>query len=105
MDVDVLDGDLLLALARQTGRGMVIGSRDASMIDHRGPTLESEKTAVLGCRCGRVRGTVTRAAPASVNRVICYCDDCQAFAHWLARADLLDAHGGTDIVQLAPASM
>lgn len=36
------------------------------------------------------------AAPATVNRVICHCDDCQAFAHHLRRADLLDAHGGPD---------
>ena len=40
----------------------------------------------------------------TVNRVICYCDDCQAFAHQLGRADLLDSNGGTDIVQVAPAS-
>jgi hypothetical protein len=40
-----------------------------------------------------------------VNRVVCYCDDCQAFAHQLGRADLLDAHGGSDIVQVAPASL
>jgi hypothetical protein len=40
-----------------------------------------------------------------VNRVICYCDDCQAFAYQLGRADLLDDHGGTDIVQVAPASL
>jgi hypothetical protein len=76
------------------------------MIDnYRRRKSQGGKPAMLGCRCGQVRGTVTGAAPASVNRVICYCDDCQAFAHWLARADLLDAHGGTDIVQLAPASL
>jgi hypothetical protein len=40
-----------------------------------------------------------------VNRVVCYCDDCQAFAHQLGRADLLDAKGGSDIVQVAPASL
>jgi hypothetical protein len=40
-----------------------------------------------------------------VNRVVCYCDDCQAFLHHLDRADLLDSHGGTDIVQVAPASL
>jgi hypothetical protein len=34
---------------------------------------------------------------------MCYCDDCQAFLHHLGRLDLLDAHGGTDIVQVAPA--
>jgi hypothetical protein len=40
-----------------------------------------------------------------VNRVVCYCDDCQAFAHQLGRVDLLDARGGTDIIQVAPASL
>jgi hypothetical protein len=61
--------------------------------------------AELRCRCGEVRGSVTNSSPRTVNRVICYCDDCQAFAHHLGRADLLDAHGGTDIVQVAPASL
>ena len=37
--------------------------------------------------------------------MVCYCDDCQAFLHQLGRADLLNAEGGTDIVQLAPASL
>ena len=40
-----------------------------------------------------------------MNRIVCYCDDCQAFLHHLGRADLLDAHGGTNIVQVAPASL
>jgi hypothetical protein len=59
----------------------------------------------LRCRCGEVRGWVADASPRAVNRVVCYCDDCQAFAHHLGRADLLDPHGGSDIVQLAPASL
>ena len=59
----------------------------------------------LRCRCGEVHGRVTNAAPSTVNRVVCYCDDCQAFAHHLHRADLLDAHGGTDVVQVAPAAL
>jgi hypothetical protein len=59
----------------------------------------------LRCRCGEVRGFVVDAGPRTVNRIVCYCDDCQAFAHRIGRADLLDAHGGTDIVQLAPASL
>ena len=59
----------------------------------------------LRCRCGEVRGLVTDASPQTVNHVVCYCDDCQAFAHQLGRADLLDAQGGSDIVQLAPASL
>jgi hypothetical protein len=59
----------------------------------------------LRCRCGNVRGRVTDASATTVNRVVCYCDDCQAFLHHLGRADLLDAHGGTNIVQVAPSSL
>jgi hypothetical protein len=65
----------------------------------------TDAKAELRCRCGEVQGTVTNATPKASNRVICYCDDCQAFAHYLGRADLLDASGGTDIVQVAPAAL
>jgi hypothetical protein len=61
--------------------------------------------AELRCRCGEVYGQVKNASSATANRIVCYCDDCQAFAHYLHRADLLDAHGGSDIVQVAPASL
>ena len=63
------------------------------------------KQVELRCRCGQVSGIVTDASQRTVNRVVCYCDDCQAFAHQLGRADLLDAKGGSDIVQVAPASV
>jgi hypothetical protein len=59
----------------------------------------------LRCRCGEVRALVTAASRRTINRVVCYCDDCQAFAHQLGRADLLDSQGGSDIVQVAPASL
>lgn len=59
----------------------------------------------LHCRCGEVRGRVAHASPRTSNRVVCYCDDCQAFLHHLGRADLLDAHGGTDIIQVALGSV
>ena len=61
--------------------------------------------ARFSCRCGAVRGQVSGVAPHKVNRVVCYCADCQAYAHQLGRADLLDAKGGSDIVQIAPAAM
>jgi len=61
--------------------------------------------AELHCRCGAIQGRVKNASPRTVNRVVCYCDDCQAFLHHLGRADLLDANGGTDIIQVAPASL
>lgn len=63
------------------------------------------KEVEMRCSCGEVVGLVTNASPQKVNRVVCYCDDCQAFAHQLGRADLLNAKGGTDIVQVAPASL
>jgi hypothetical protein len=63
------------------------------------------RNARLSCSCGEVRGLVTAVSPNTVNRVVCYCDDCQAFLHHLGRAELLDAQGGTDIIQIAPASL
>lgn len=37
------------------------------------------------------------------NRMICYCHDCQAFARFLGRPEaVLDAQGGSEVVQTAP---
>ncbi|MEO8183926.1 MAG: DUF6151 family protein [Deltaproteobacteria bacterium] len=63
------------------------------------------QTIELRCRCGQVEGSVSKASPQTVTRVLCYCDDCQAFLHYLGRSELLDAHGGTDIIQIAPAHL
>ena len=54
----------------------------------------------LRCRCGHVHGTASGIAPSSGFRLVCYCKDCQAFASFLGRADVLDAAGGTDIFQM-----
>ena len=56
----------------------------------------------LQCRCGRVRGAAREVSPSAGLRFVCYCTDCQAFAHFLDRADVLDAAGGTDIFQMPP---
>jgi hypothetical protein len=58
--------------------------------------------ANFSCRCGMVGGHLADASPPYVNHAICYCGDCQAFAHCLGRPDLLDSRGGSDIVQVAP---
>ena len=63
------------------------------------------KDIELACRCGEVHGVLRDAAASNVNRVVCYCDDCQAFLHHLGRSDILDAFGGTDIVQAAPSAV
>jgi len=57
----------------------------------------------LRCRCGRMRGVATSVSPSSGLRFVCYCRDCQAFARFLDRADVLDPAGGTDIFHMPPA--
>lgn len=50
----------------------------------------------LRCRCGTLKGHVSR--PDKATRLVCYCKDCQAFAHFLGRPqDILDGMGGTDV--------
>lgn len=63
----------------------------------------------LQCRCGGMRGVADDVRPEGGNRIVCYCDDCQAFAQFLMRQggprDLLDDYGGTEIVQVTPAQV
>lgn len=59
-------------------------------------------TVPLRCHCGEIRGVARDVSPSSGFRVLCYCEDCQAFAHFLERGDVLDPAGGTDIFQMPP---
>lgn len=60
----------------------------------------------LECACGSVQGTAIDVSPRRDTRVVCMCDDCQIYAHWLGSAErVLDEYGGTDIFQLAPAQL
>ena len=56
----------------------------------------------LRCTCGKLRGTLTRVSPDVGTRLVCYCGDCQAFARFLERPEVMDVWGGTDIFQIAP---
>jgi hypothetical protein len=72
------------------------------------PKLPAMKTNLgsdlpLRCKCGRVRGVAIDVLPSTGFRFVCYCRDCQAFARFLARTDVLDPAGGTDIFQMPPA--
>jgi len=68
------------------------------------PVYAFRKTAVpLRCKCGRVRGVAMDVSPSTGFRFVCYCKDCQAFARFLGRPDVLDTAGGTDIFQMPPA--
>ena len=59
----------------------------------------------LRCRCGHVRGVASDVSPSSGLHLICYCEDCQTFARFLERPDVLDPAGGTDIFQMPPGRM
>ena len=56
----------------------------------------------LQCQCGTLQGYVT--SPDMANRAVCYCKDCQAFAHFLQRPGdaVLNEQGGTEIVATLP---
>jgi hypothetical protein len=55
----------------------------------------------LRCRCGTLKGSVSH--PEKVSRGVCYCKDCQAYAHFLGKTgDILDEMGGTDVVATLP---
>ena len=57
----------------------------------------------IRCSCGSLRGVARGVSASRGNRVVCYCDDCQSFAHFLEGAEhVLDGHGGTDIFQMSP---
>lgn len=58
----------------------------------------------LRCTCGAFQGEVDPAP--TYARARCYCKDCQAYAHHLGNAgQILDSHGGTDIVATLPAAV
>jgi hypothetical protein len=66
-------------------------------------------THPLRCNCGKLTGTLVGVASPQenrtkdINRCVCYCKDCQAFAGFLKREDdILDEIGGTSIIQTIP---
>jgi hypothetical protein len=65
------------------------------------PPVRSNDLA-LRCACGKIQGTAFAVSRSAGTRIVCYCDDCQAFARFLGRTDIVDRWGGTDIFQMAP---
>lgn len=52
------------------------------------------------CECGAIHAALHDASPQSGRRLICHCNDCQAFAHYLGKEKLmLDDHAGTHVYQ------
>jgi hypothetical protein len=59
----------------------------------------------IQCDCGKFRAELTQFPKNTPGRLICYCDDCQAFLHYLKRGDLLNENGGTEIIPAYPADI
>ena len=69
-------------------------------------SLAATSDLAIRCACGAVRGVLRGVSPRRGIRLICYCDDCQSFLHFLDRADsILDKNGGTEIFQTSPARL
>jgi hypothetical protein len=47
-----------------------------------------------------VRGVANEVGPTTGFHFVCYCQDCQTFARFLRRPDVLDPSGGTKIFQM-----
>lgn len=63
-----------------------------------------EIRSALRCECGKIQGEI-RAKPEDTIRLLCYCKDCQEYAHFVAREGLkkvtcLGSGGSTDLVQV-----
>ncbi len=60
----------------------------------------------LRCQCGQVQGTIHNVTPSSGNRLTCYCKDCRQFAEMCSNElEILNAQGGMEVYQVAPASV
>lgn len=59
----------------------------------------------IQCNCGKFQAELIAFPKDSPGRLICYCDDCQAYMIHLGRSDLLDASGGTEVIPVYPPDM
>ena len=59
----------------------------------------------IQCECGKFRARLKAFPDNTPGRLVCYCDDCQAYLHYLKRGDLLDANGGTEVIPAYPADV
>jgi hypothetical protein len=59
----------------------------------------------IQCDCGKFRAELTQFPKNTPGRLICYCNDCQAFLHYLKRPDLLNENAGSEIIPAYPADI
>ena len=56
----------------------------------------------ISCDCGSFKAEVASFPENTPGRLVCYCSDCQSFMQKINRTDVLDSHGGTEIVPVYP---
>jgi Family of unknown function (DUF6151) len=60
-----------------------------------------EEKAVIRCQCGKFQGLIKHIELGT--RAICYCTDCQIYAHYLQAPDqILNRFGGTEVIAVRP---
>lgn len=75
-------------------------------VNHKTWKLSMMLDVLIGCSCGKVKAKARNVSPDRVNRVICGCSSCQAYAAFLQREpSMLDRYGGTDLFQISPQSL
>lgn len=60
---------------------------------------------LIQCSCGKFQARLKAFPKNTPGRLKCYCDDCQAYARFIKRDDLLDQNGGTEIIPAYPADI
>jgi hypothetical protein len=63
--------------------------------------LPGMPTIAIACSCGQVQGHITDFSVDTSNRVVCHCKDCRKFTLWTGHSEMVDPHGGLDIIQVA----
>ncbi|WP_187429599.1 hypothetical protein ROLI_024970 [Roseobacter fucihabitans] len=59
----------------------------------------------FSCTCGTLKGVLHDVSPETGCHLICYCQDCRAFARHMGRLGALEPGGGTPLVQVLPAKI
>lgn len=58
----------------------------------------------IQCDCGEFKAEIKNFPKETPGRLGCYCDDCQAYAVYLGRTDILDQSGCTEVVPVYPSN-
>lgn len=56
----------------------------------------------IQCQCGSFKAELSHYPKQTPGRLVCYCDDCQCYLHFIKKENLLDAQGGSEIIPIYP---